>query len=223
MHRGGQKENNSKRIQLQYWTIARSIPQGRKGEFIQIRKKERKKERRKGFGSVCCLSREGKNWTDLPAGGNNDQGSFQRKTTSDGKTNTLCGCGDDRHFSIKQPLLLTPHLSPSPKQTQKEKENNTKKKIKEKKIISVSFVFVYPPLPPSSSDTIVLCHTASPITKLRDLFAPDGEADGGVRSTYQPCITCLQGPDQCWPVIRMAVLEPSVPVPGTEAQNLSLV
>jgi hypothetical protein len=45
----------------------------------------------------------------------------------------LCGCGDDRHFSIKQPLLLTPHLSPSPKQTQKEKENNTKKKIKEKK------------------------------------------------------------------------------------------
>jgi hypothetical protein len=91
----------------------------------------------------------------------------------------LCGCGDDRHFSIKQPLLLTPHLSSSPKQTQKEKENNTKKKIKEKTIISASFVFVYPPLPPSSSDTIILCRTASPITKLRDLFAPDGEADGG--------------------------------------------
>jgi hypothetical protein len=42
MHRGGQKENNSKRIQLQFWTIARSIPQGRKGEIFQIRKKERK-------------------------------------------------------------------------------------------------------------------------------------------------------------------------------------
>jgi hypothetical protein len=96
----------------------------------------------------------------------------------------LCGCGDDRHFSIKQPLLLTPHLSSSPKQTQKEKENNTKK-IKETKIISASSVFVYPPLPPSSSDTIVLCRTASPITKLRDLFAPDGEADGGVRSAYR--------------------------------------
>jgi hypothetical protein len=156
MHRGGQKENNGKRIQLQYWTIERSIPQGRKGEFFQIRKKAKKKERRKGFGSVCCLSREGKNWTDLPAGGNNDRGSFQRKTTSDGKTNTLCGCGDDRHFSIKQPLLLTPHLSSSPKQTQKEKENNTQKKNQREEnnlciLLCSSILFFLPPPPIPSS------------------------------------------------------------------------
>jgi hypothetical protein len=54
MHRGGQKENNSKRIQLQYWTIARSIPQGRKGRVLSD-----KKERRKGFGSAAaCRERE---------------------------------------------------------------------------------------------------------------------------------------------------------------------
>jgi hypothetical protein len=88
--------------------------------------------------------------------------------------------------------ISRPHQS-----KRKKRKKITQKKIKEKKIISVSFVFVYPPLPPSSSDTIILCRTASPIKKLRDLFAPDGEADGGVRSAYRACITCLQGPDQC--------------------------
>jgi hypothetical protein len=66
----------------------------------------------------------------------------------------LCGCGDDHHFSIKQPLLITPHLSSSPKQTQKEKENNTKK-IKENKISlhplrSSILLFLPPPPIPSS-------------------------------------------------------------------------
>jgi hypothetical protein len=72
----------------------------------------------------------------------------------------LCGCGDDRHFSIKQPLLLTPHLSSSPKQTQKEKENNTKKNQREENNLCILCVRLS-----SSSSLLLRYHHLVPHSK----------------------------------------------------------